>query len=134
MAVHGISFSGAGIRVGLALALVLGSFNPSGYSAYHWLAAPPLAFTPGKVLVGVVLVIGWLMCLRTAFVALGWLGMLLGAILLGTTMWFLIDRQIISVAGAGIVWVSLLVLGLLLGVGLSWSLIRARATGQLEVQ
>jgi hypothetical protein len=30
--------------------------------------------------------------------------------------------------------VALGALGLLLGIGLSWSLIRARATGQIEVQ
>jgi len=30
--------------------------------------------------------------------------------------------------------VVLVVLGLLLGIGLSWSLVRARTTGQIEVQ
>jgi Family of unknown function (DUF6524) len=30
-------------------------------------------------------------------------------------------------------WIGLTIAGIVLGVGLSWSLIRARATGQLEV-
>jgi len=31
-------------------------------------------------------------------------------------------------------WLALIALGLVLGIGLSWSLIRARATGQVEVE
>jgi hypothetical protein len=31
-------------------------------------------------------------------------------------------------------WLALVILGVILGLGLSWSLIRARATGQIEVQ
>ena len=45
-----------------------------------------------------------------------------------------IGGDLMAAAGTGIVWISLLVVGVLLGVGLSWSLIRARATGQIEVQ
>ena len=32
------------------------------------------------------------------------------------------------------VWIALIVFGTVLGLGLSWSLIRARTTGQIEVQ
>jgi hypothetical protein len=33
-----------------------------------------------------------------------------------------------------VAWLALLILGVILGIGLSWSLIRARLTGQVEVQ
>ena len=74
MAVQGISWSGVFVRVVLAVALVLLTYNPSGHSFYHWAVAPPPGITALKAFLGIVLIIGWVICLRTAFVALGWLG------------------------------------------------------------
>lgn len=135
MAVAGISWSGVLWRVAFAVVLVLLTFNPSGHSFYHWLTAPPAGVTAVKAFAGVLLVIGWVICLRTAFVALGALGIVLGVALLGTAVWLLIDLGWIDVRGASaLTWVALILVGVLLGIGLSWSLIRARATGQIEVQ
>ncbi len=128
----GVSFSGALVRIVLALVLVFTTFNPTGYSLFHWITAAPVAVTPGKVLALIALAIGWLICLRTAFIAMGRLGLALGVALFGVLVWFLVDHELVSLSGSGIVWVGLTVVGLLLGLGLSWSLLRARATGQIE--
>jgi hypothetical protein len=134
MATPGISWSGVALRVVLALALVLVTFNPGGWSFYHWLSAPPAGITAVKAFAGVLLLIGWLVCLRTAYVALGLLGAALLTALLGTVVWMLIDYQVIDVAGrSAMVWIGLVIAGVVLGIGLSWSLIRARVTGQVEV-
>ncbi len=129
----GISLTGTVIRIGLALALVIGTFNPTGYSLFHWITAAPVAVTPGKVLALLALVIGWIVCLRTAFISLGKGGLLLGVALFSVLVWFLVDQDVVSLTGSGIVWVGLAVIGVLLGIGLSWSLLRAKATGQIEV-
>ena len=129
----GISFAGAFIRMALAILLVLVTFNPTGYSLFHWITGAPVSVTPGKVLAVLALGIGWLICLRTAFIAMGRMGLLLGVALFGVLVWFLVDQRVISLTGTGIVWVGLLVVGILLGLGLSWSLLRAKATGQVEV-
>lgn len=129
----GISLTGTLVRVTLALVLVIGSFNPSGYSLFHWITEAPVAVTPGKALAVLVLAIGWIVCLRTAFIALGKTGLLLGLALFSVLVWFLVDRDVVSLTGSGIVWVALVVVGVLLGIGLSWSLLRAKATGQIEV-
>jgi len=122
-------------RMVFAVVLVLLTFNPSGYSFYHWLTAPPVGISATKAFAGVVLLIGWVFCLRTAFVSLGMLGLALGAALLGTATWLLVDVGLLSLTGvSAMTWVVLLILGALLGLGLSWSLIRARTTGQVEVQ
>ena len=94
----------------------------------------PTAFTPAKAIAALVLVIGWLMCLRTAFIALGKFGLLLGVLLFSAVIWLLVDRQWLALNGSGLAWASLIVVGLLLGIGLSWSLLRAKVTGQVEVQ
>jgi len=129
----GISLIGTLVRIGLALALVVGTFNPTGYSLFHWITAAPVAVTAGKALAVVVLAVGWIVCLRTAFISLGKAGLLLGAALFSVLVWFLVDLDVVSLNGSGIVWVSLIVVGVLLGIGLSWSLLRAKATGQIEV-
>jgi len=134
MAAGSISWSGVALRVALALALVLATFNPTGWSFYHWISAPPAGVTAVKAFAGVLLLIGWLVCLRTAFVALGLVGAILLAALLATVVWMLIDYHVIDVAGrSAMVWIGLAITGLVLGFGLSWSLVRARATGQIEV-
>lgn len=135
MAVEGISWAGVITRIALAIALVLATFNPTGYSFFHWLTAPPAGITAIKVLLGVLLLIGWVVCLRTVFVALGWLGVVLDAALLAALAWVFVDMKWIDLASpSAVAWIALLILGTILGVGLSWSLIRARLTGQVEVQ
>ena len=134
MATPGISWSGVALRVVLALALVHVTFNPGGWSFYHWLSAPPAGITAVKAFAGVLLLIGWLVCLRTAYVALGLVGAVLLTALLGTIVWMLIDYHVIDVAGrSAMVWIGLVIAGVVLGIGLSWSLIRSRVTGQVEV-
>jgi hypothetical protein len=134
MATPGISWSGVALRVVLALALVLVTFNPGGWSFYHWLSAPPAGITAVKAFAGVLLLIGWLVCLRTAYVALGLVGAVLLTALLGSVVWMLIDYHVIDVAGrSAMIWIGLVIAGVVLGIGLSWSLIRSRVTGQVEV-
>jgi len=121
-------------RVVFAIALVMLTFNPSGHSFYHWLTEPPSGITASKAFVGVVLLIGWVFCIRTALVALGMLGLVLGAALFGTAVWLLVDSGWIDLGSkSAMTWVVLVIVGALLGLGLSWSLIRARFTGQVEV-
>lgn len=129
----GITLTGTLVRIGLALVLVIGTFNPTGYSLFHWITAAPVAVTPGKALAVLALAIGWVVCLRTAFISLGKVGLGLGLALFSVLVWFLVDRDLVSLTGSGIVWVGLVVVGVLLGIGLSWSLLRAKATGQVEV-
>ena len=73
-----VSWSGVMGRMLFAIALVLLTFNPTGHSFYHWLTAPPTGITALKAVAGIALLIGWIACLRTAFVSLGLIGLVLG--------------------------------------------------------
>lgn len=135
MAVQGISWSGVVVRLILALLLVLATYNPTGYSFYHWISAPPTGVTAVKAFASVLLAIGWIVCLRTAYVALGVLGVVLVVALLATFVWLLVDMHVLEATGANaLTWIGLVIFGVVLGIGLSWSLIRQRATGQVEVE
>jgi hypothetical protein len=135
MAVQGISWSGVVVRIVLAIALVLATYNPSGYSFYHWLTEPPSGITAVKALLGVVLLIGWAVSLRTVHVALGSLGVMLGFALLAALAWVFVEQRWLDLdTPSAVAWLALLIFGAVLGLGLCWSLIRARLTGQVEVQ
>ena len=133
MAARVISWSGVLVRVVLAVALVLATYNPSGHSFYHWAVEPPPGITALKAFLGILLLIGWVVCLRTAFVALGWLGVTLGVALLAAAVWLLVDMKVVDTTPSMLTWIALGSIGVVLGIGLSWSLIRARTTGQIEV-
>jgi Family of unknown function (DUF6524) len=135
MAVQGISWSGILVRIVLAIALVLATYNPSGHSFYHWLTEPPAGITAVKSLLGVVLLIGWAVSLRTVHVALGSLGVMLGVAFLAALAWVFVEQRWLDLdTPSSVAWLALLILGTVLGLGLSWSLMRARLTGQVEVQ
>jgi hypothetical protein len=123
------------VRIVLAIALVLATYNPSGHSFYHWLTEPPAGITVIKALLGVVLLIGWAVSLRTVHVALGSLGVVLGVAFLAALAWVFVEQRRLDLdTPSSVAWLAMLILGTVLGLGLSWSLIRARLTGQVEVQ
>jgi Family of unknown function (DUF6524) len=129
-----ISWFGVLIRLVAALAVVLLTYNPSGHSFYHWAMADVANITAVKAFAGALLLVGWVVCLRTAFVSLGALGLLLSAVVLGTLVWMLTDYGILDADRPSLLsWITLVAIAIILGIGLSWSLLRARVTGQMEV-
>jgi hypothetical protein len=79
--------------------------------------------------------IGWAVSLRTVHVALGSLGVVLGVALLAALAWVFVEQRWLELdTPSSVAWLALLILGTVLGLGLSWSLMRARLTGQVEVQ
>lgn len=129
-----ISWLGVFIRLVGALAVVLLTYNPTGYSFYHWALRDLAHITAVKAFAGALLLVGWVICLRTAFVSLGRIGVLLSALVLGTLVWMLTDYGLLDPDRPSLLsWISLIAIGIILGIGLSWSLLRARATGQVEV-
>lgn len=121
-------------RLVFALVLVFGTYNPTDYSYISWLLAPETSFGPVIAVIGVVLLIAWIIFLRATFLSLGWLGIVLGVALLGCLVWLFVDLGWLTLeSGSAITWVVLVVIALLLAVGMSWSHIRRRLTGQVDV-
>ncbi|MBZ2168705.1 DUF6524 family protein [Marinobacter sp. F4216] len=117
-----------------AAALVFGTYNPTQYSYISWAFGPDATMGPVIAIVGIILLIGWIVFLRATFLSLGWLGISLGAALLGCLVWLMVDMGWLSLEGEGtMTWVILLVISVLLAFGLSWSHIRRRLTGQVDV-
>lgn len=121
-------------RLGGSLLLVLLTFNPAGFSYYHWVKQGFPSFTPPQVVVGILLLILWIFLWRTMMQAVGVLGLLLMAALFAAMVWMFVTWGWIDVGNAtSMTWVALVILGLVLGIGMSWSIIRRELTGQASV-
>jgi hypothetical protein len=127
------------LRLLSAFTLVFATYNPlKPWSYYEWAIAPALSnfslVTPVQGLIGIVLLIGWVILLRATSRSLGFFGILLGAALCAAIIWVLVDQGWVSLGVNGVLsWVILAAIAMLLGTGLSWSHIRRRITGQLDV-
>lgn len=117
-----------------AAILAFGTYNPSGYSYIGWLLGDTMEFGPVPAIIGVVLLIAWIIYLRATFLSMGWLGVSLGAALFGCIVWLFVDLEWLSLDSPSLMgYLALLLLSLILATGMSWSHIRRRLTGQLDV-
>lgn len=129
-----VTLGGIFARVGGALALVLLTFNPSGFSYFHWVKQGFPSVTPPQAVVGILLLILWLFLWRSMMQAIGTIGLVLMAALSAAVVWMLASWGWLDVGNAAaMTWVVLVILGLILGIGMSWAIIRKEVTGQASV-
>jgi len=122
------------MRLAFSLALVFLTFNPTGHSYFHWLQANLSPIQPLVVIVGLLLLGGWLFFIRATFSSMGTVGVVLLLALFAAIVWWMVARGWLSTADKStMAWVVLSCLGLLLGIGMSWAHIRARLSGQTSV-
>lgn len=122
------------VRWIFALVLVLGTYNPTEYSYIGWVLSEGAEFGPVQALAGVTLVIAWIVFLRATFLSFGWLGIILWTAFFGCLVWLLVDVGWLSLGSTSAMsWVVLVLLSAVLAVGMSWSHIRRRLSGQVSV-
>lgn len=121
-------------RLLFAVALVLLTFNPTGHSYYHWLLDDFPSVQPFEAVAGVALLSGWIFFVRSTLAAMGTLGIVLMLALFGAIVWWVVSMGWLDVNNrSAMAWVVLLILGLMLGIGMSWGHIRRRISGQASV-
>ncbi len=127
-------------RLLLAILIVFATFNPWGASFYHW-ALGPLFGTGGglgtlgplKVLTGLVLIVGWVICIQATKRSLGLRGALLIVAIFAAVIWLLQDQGLLDPSGSRTIATIILVLvTVVLGIGMSWSHLNRRLTGQVD--
>jgi len=132
----GFSVGSFFIRLLLAIAIVFLTFNPSGFSFFHWTRDAFLnsSLGPLHLLAGIALLIGWVLFVQATRQSLGLLGIVLVACLFGVLVWMLFFYDVLkSSSGTTLAWIVLLGVAVVLTVGMSWAHLRRRLSGQATV-
>ena len=128
-----ITLQGFLFRFLFALLLVMLTYNPSGYSYSHWLQTSFSNFGPLLGIAGISLIIGWVIYLRATLRSLGLIGLILAGLFFATIIWLFIDWGWLSLNNVTVMsWVILILFSAVLGVGISWSHIRRKISGQVD--
>ena len=112
-------------RFAFALLVAGATYNPTRYSFYEWARSTGWQWRPPIVFVGVVLLIGWVVCLRLTLRSMGGLGLLLANAFLAALFWLFASWGWLPIENtAAISWIGLLSVTAILAVGMSWSRLR----------
>ncbi|EIK44503.1 hypothetical protein O59_002833 [Cellvibrio sp. BR] len=129
-----LTASGVALRFLFALLLVLLSYNPSGYSYFHWVHSSFSDITPYVVIAGVILLIGWGIYIKATLNSLGLIGIIALAALFACLVWLFVYWGFLSVTDiSAMAWVIEILLAALLAVGMCWSHFTRRMSGQVDV-
>lgn len=122
-----------GFRLLAALLLVYFTYNPSGWSYFHWFTQDIQSQFIAKMFVGVVLFIGWVVFVRATANSLGGIGFILAAAFFGTLIWLLVDWGVLPIGStSAVIYLAEFALAGVLATGMSWSHVRRRISGQLD--
>jgi len=130
---NGFGWQGFGLRFFAALVLVFASYNPEGYSYFHWALRQLPQITAVKAFAGVVLLIGWAVFVRASLRSLGFIGLSLALAFFATLIWLLVDAGLLAAHNARtLAYITQIILAGVLTAGLSWSHVRRRLSGQVD--
>jgi hypothetical protein len=131
MARSNFTFASFLLRLLFALALVFMTYNPSGYSWVGWLISDvPMVY---KVSAGVVLLIGWVIFLRATWNSLGAAGTVLAVAFFAVIIWLFVYWGFFALDDTTVIeWAMLFVLTGVLAIGMSWSHVRRKLSGQYD--
>jgi Family of unknown function (DUF6524) len=127
-------FASFALRTLFALVLVFLTFNPSGYSFVHMIAEGFPKVTPIEAVCGIVLLIGWFVFLSATLRAIGLIGLALALALFAALVWLIVSWGWITLEDRTVIaWIALVILSLILAIGMSWSHLYQRWSGQATV-
>ena len=122
-----------------SLALVLATYNPSGYSFYHWVIDFGAGLPSLKVIVALILVMIYYVIFRVVFAAFRRSGLIVGGL---AAVLFTIELAGVVVARRSqhslhfyfllSQYITLCAVAIVLSLGVSWSRLIERLTGQLQ--
>jgi hypothetical protein len=117
-----------------AFVLLAATFNPTEYNYVNWVREYGGMNMSIAVLLGLLLVIGYIIYLRATLRSIGGFGMLLVLALVGASLWVLYDFGVLRLDNSNMnVWLALAALSFVLGIGLSWSHVRRALSGQADM-
>lgn len=117
-----------------AFLLLALTFNPTDYNYVRWSMMNYATETPVTVLMGLILLIGYIIYTRATLRSIGGFGMFLILSVVAALVWVLYDWGILTLENRAVnTWLGVLALSFVLGIGLSWSLVRRQLSGQADM-
>jgi hypothetical protein len=121
------------VRMLAVLFLVAATYNPTGYSYYHWAFRGSTDYWALKIFLGLLVIFGYVFCVYATWRSLRIMLSVPLLLLIMTSLWLLSDWGVIDLSD----WLQRTLalessLVVLLGTGVSFSLIRYRLSGQLD--
>ncbi|WP_420556268.1 DUF6524 family protein [Roseovarius sp.] len=122
------------VRWALAFVLLAATFNPTRYNFIVWAQNNWDAQMPLTVLFALLLLVGYIIYLRATLRSIGAFGMGLILAIAAALAWVLVDYGFLNLDNpTQNLWLGLVALSLVLGIGLSWSHVRRRLSGQSDM-
>ena len=129
----GFGWDGFLLRFVFAIIVVFSTYNPEGTSYYHWVYDAIPEFSVLKAFIGVIILIAWIILIRATLGSLGTIGIILAAAFFGLAIWLVIDVIGLSTDNSRIIsYIIGIMLASVLSIGVSWSHVRRRITGQVD--
>ena len=122
------------LRWGFAFLLLAATFNPTDWNFVRWSQANFSGQMPLTVLLGLLLLVGYIIYLRATLRSIGPFGMLLVLAVVGALLWVLYDWGWLRLENSTQnTWIGILALSVVLGIGLNWSHVRRKLSGQADM-
>lgn len=117
-----------------AFALLAATFNPTEMNYVRWADLNWESQMPLTVLLGLLLFVSYIIYIGATLRSLGPFGMAMIVAIFAALIWVLADWGLLSTSNTSLnVWLAILAMSLVLGIGLSWSIIWQRLSGQATV-
>lgn len=122
------------IRWAAAFVLLAATYNPTDFNFVRWSVENAQSQLPLTILFGLLLLIGYIIYLRATLRSIGAFGVLLLLAVVATAAWVLWDQGFVSFENPTFnTWAAIVVLSAVLAIGLGWSIVRRRLSGQTDV-
>ena len=117
-----------------AFVLLAAIFNPTSWNFVTWARLNWGDQTPLIVFGGLILGVVMMVYLVATMRSIGILGVIIIAAIFAAGLWVLTDWGLLALGNSDLtVWLAILALSLILGIGMSWSILRQRLSGQASV-
>jgi hypothetical protein len=114
-----------------AFALLAAIFNPTAWNYVTWARANWADQMPLIVFVGLILAVIAMVYLVATMRSIGILGALVIVAIFAAGLWVLTDWGLLGLDNSALnIWLGIFALSLILGIGMSWSILRQRLSGQ----
>lgn len=117
-----------------AFLLLAATYNPTEWNFYRWVTGDVAQNLSVLVLSGLVLLIGYIIYLRATLRSIGPIGVILVLAVVGAVLWVAFDLGWMSFENpTANTWIAIFAGSFVLGIGLSWSHVRRRLSGQADM-